>query len=75
LNDDYEGGETDFPELNLRYHGGKRGALFFTNALPNGEADLRMVHAGLPPKDNEKWLFSQFVRNRIVLGVRAENQG
>jgi prolyl 4-hydroxylase len=75
LNDDYEGGETDFPELGLRYHGGKGGALFFTNALPNGEADLRMVHAGLPPKDNEKWLFSQFVRNRIVLGVRAENQG
>jgi prolyl 4-hydroxylase len=74
LNDDYEGGETDFPNLGLRYHGAKGNGIFFTNALPNGEPDLRMVHAGLPPKDNEKWLMSQFIRNRIVLGARAENQ-
>jgi hypothetical protein len=74
LNDDYEGGETDFPNLGLRYHGAKGNGIFFTNALPNGDADLRMVHAGLPPKDNEKWLMSQFIRNRVVLGARAENQ-
>jgi hypothetical protein len=75
LNDDYEGGETDFPELGLRYRGGKRNGLFFTNALPNGEPDLRMVHAGLPPKDKEKWLMSQFIRNRAVLGARASQPG
>ncbi len=75
LNDDYEGGETDFAQLRLRYHGAKGHGIFFTNALPNGEPDLRMVHAGLPPKDNEKWLMSQFIRNRVVLGARAENQG
>ncbi len=74
LNDDYEGGETDFPDLGLRYHGAKGQGIFFTNALPNGEPDLRMVHAGLPPKDNEKWIMSQFIRNRVVLGARAENQ-
>jgi prolyl 4-hydroxylase len=74
LNDDYEGGETDFPTLGFRYRGGRRDGLFFTNALPNGEADLRMVHAGLPPKDKEKWLMSQFIRNRVALGARAENQ-
>ncbi len=75
LNDDYEGGETDFPDLGLRYHGGKRAGLFFTNALPNGEPDLRMVHAGRPPQDKEKWLATQFIRNRAVLGIRAENHG
>jgi prolyl 4-hydroxylase len=74
LNDDYEGGETDFPQLGLRYHGGRRGALLFANALPSGEPDLRMVHAGLPPKDKEKWLMSQFIRNRPVFGIRAEKQ-
>ena len=74
LNDDYEGGETAFPSLGLRYHGAKGQGLFFTNALRNGEPDLRMVHAGLPPKDNEKWLMSQFIRNRVVLGARAEVQ-
>jgi len=74
LNDDYEGGETDFPSLRLRYHGAKGQGLYFSNALANGEPDLRMVHAGLPPKDNEKWLMSQFIRNRVVLGARAEVQ-
>ena len=28
----------------------------------------------LLPKDNEKWLVSQFIRNRVVLGARAEVQ-
>ena len=74
LNDDYEGGETDFPSLGLRYHGAKGQGLYFTNALANGQPDLRMVHAGLPPKDKEKWLMSQFIRNRVVLGARAEVQ-
>ena len=74
LNDDYEGGETDFPEPGPALSRRKGNGIFFTNALPNGEPDLRMVHAGLPPKDNEKWLMSQFIRNRVVLGARAENQ-
>jgi len=73
LNEEYEDGETDFPQLALRFRGGKRGGLAFANALPSGEADLRMVHAGLPPRDGDKWLLSQFVRNRVVLGARAEN--
>jgi prolyl 4-hydroxylase len=75
LNDDYEGGETDFPQLGLRYHGGKRAGLVFSNALPDGQPDMRMVHAGLPPKNNEKWLMTQFIRNRAVLNVRSENYG
>jgi prolyl 4-hydroxylase len=75
LNDDYEGGETDFPQLGLRYHGGKRAGLLFSNALPDGKPDLRMVHAGLPPRDNVKWMMTQFIRNRPVLNARAENYG
>ena len=75
LNDDYEGGETDFPQLGLRYHGAKRDAIVFSNALPDGQPDLRMVHAGLPPRDAEKWLMTQFIRNRPVLNARSENYG
>jgi hypothetical protein len=49
LNDDYDGGETDFPAMKLR-HKGKRGdGLFFWNALPSTAADARSLHAGLPP--------------------------
>jgi hypothetical protein len=72
LNDDYEGGETDFPTLSLRYHGAKGDGLFFTNALPNGKPDARMVHAGMPPTSGEKWIIAQFIRSRPALNARAE---
>jgi prolyl 4-hydroxylase len=75
LNDDYGGGETDFPELGVRHKGRRRDGLFFVNALPNGKPDRRMVHAGRPPTSGEKWVFSQFIRNRIALNARAERVG
>jgi prolyl 4-hydroxylase len=75
LNDDYDGGETDFPRLVVRHRGSRRGGLFFTNALPNGKPDARMVHAGLPPTRGEKWIVSQFFRSRVAMNARAENVG
>ena len=72
LNDDYEGGETEFPQLGIRHKGTRREGLMFVNALPSGPPDLRMVHAGTPPTTGEKWIVSQFVRNRAVLNTRAE---
>ena len=75
LNDDYSGGETDFAQLGVRHKGACGEGLFFTNALPTGAPDFRMVHAGLPPKHGEKWIVSQFFRNRLSLGARAENVG
>jgi hypothetical protein len=64
LNDDYDGGETEFPRLGIK-HAGRRGeGLFFVNTLAGGMADVRTLHAGLPPTRGEKWVFSQFVRNR-----------
>jgi hypothetical protein len=75
LNDGYGGGETDFPQLHVRHKGRKGGGLFFTNALPSGKPDVRMVHAGLPPTSGEKWIVSQFFRSRAALGARAEHVG
>ena len=75
LNDDYAGGETDFPELGVRHKGSRREGLFFVNALPNGKPDRRMVHAGRPPSSGEKWVFSQFIRSRVALNARAERVG
>jgi hypothetical protein len=72
LNDDYSGGETDFHALELRHKGRRREGLFFTNALPNGRPDARMVHAGMPPTSGEKWIIAQFIRNRPALNARAE---
>ncbi|HET7134052.1 MAG TPA: 2OG-Fe(II) oxygenase [Gammaproteobacteria bacterium] len=71
LNDDYDGGETDFPQLGVRHRGSRGEGLMFVNALPAGGPDLRMVHAGLPPVRGEKWIVSQFVRNRPSLNARS----
>jgi hypothetical protein len=73
LNDDYGGGETEFPKLGIRHKGKRREGLLFVNALPSGPPDFRMVHAGTPPTSGEKWIVSQFIRNRAVLNTRAEH--
>ncbi len=65
LNDDFEGGETDFPRLALRHKGSAGDALYFANIdLATQATDPRTLHAGLPPTRGEKWLFSQWVRNK-----------
>lgn len=64
LNDGYEGGETDFPRLGYRFKGKAGDVLMFGNVTPKGEPDLRTFHAGLPPLSGEKWLLSQWVRDR-----------
>lgn len=64
LNAGYEGGETVFPRVGVS-HAGQRGeGLFFVNTLDDGQANLRALHNGQPPTRGEKWVFSQFVRNR-----------
>ena len=65
LNDDYEGGETQFPILSKRYRGRKGNAIFFWNVEPDGSPDKRLLHAGLPPTSGEKWLLSQWIRGRL----------
>jgi hypothetical protein len=67
LNDAYDGGETDFPLLGARHKGTSGEGLFFVNALSNGAPDTRMLHAGRPPRSAEKWIVSQFIRNRRAL--------
>jgi prolyl 4-hydroxylase len=65
LNDDYEGGETQFPILSKRYRGRKGNALFFWNVETDGSPDQRVMHAGLPPTRGEKWMLSQWIRGRL----------
>lgn len=67
LNDDYDGGETDFPRLGITHKGRRGDGLYFGNALPTREPDLRMIHAGRPPLRGEKWVVSQFIRDRAML--------
>lgn len=64
LNDDYVGGETDFPQLMLRHRGRMGDALMFSNVDAAVRPDPRTLHAGLPPIEGEKWLATQWVRER-----------
>ena len=72
LNDDYAGGETAFPRIGLEHKGRSGEGLFFVNVLPTREPDLRTAHAGRPPARGEKWVVSQFIRDRRVLGAALE---
>jgi len=50
--------------LRLVRAGARGEGLFFANTLADGLADVRSLHAGRPPTSGEKWVFSQFIRNR-----------
>lgn len=70
LNAGYEGGETVFPRIGVS-HSGRRGeGLFFVNTHPDGRPNLDTLHSGRPPARGEKWVFSQFVRDRSELAAR-----
>lgn len=69
LNEGLEGGETDFPALGLRHRGGRGDGLMFMNVDGEGRPDRRTLHAGLPPTSGEKWLLSQWVRDRRPPGL------
>ena len=64
LNDDYEGGETEMAAIGLRHRARKGDALFWANVKPDGRIDPATRHAGLPPTSGEKWVYSQWLRNR-----------
>ncbi len=64
LNTDFDGGETRFPLLNWSYRGGQGDAIFFLNIDPSGAPEKRSLHEGVATTRGEKWLVSQFVRNK-----------
>jgi hypothetical protein len=64
LNADFTGGETDFPAVGIRYRGGIGDAIFWANLDREGKPDPLSIHAGLPPASGEKWVLSQWIRDR-----------
>lgn len=67
LNDDFDAGETAFPRLGFAHKGREGDGFYFANLDRDGAPDRRTLHAGLPPTRGEKWVFSQWVRNRAAL--------
>jgi hypothetical protein len=64
LNEDFEGGETEFPDVGLRLRGKTGDALFWANLDMEARPEPRSRHAGLPPTSGQKWILSQWIRDR-----------
>ncbi|MEO5775200.1 MAG: 2OG-Fe(II) oxygenase [Sphingomicrobium sp.] len=64
LNEEYEGGATQFPDLGFEYRGGTGDSLMFFNINERGDAEPLTLHCGLPPTSGDKWTFSQWIRDR-----------
>ena len=64
LNDNYVGGETAFPRLGISFRGSAGDALIFDNVDAQGNGDLNTAHQGSAPTQGEKWLLSQWIRNK-----------
>ena len=61
LNDDYEGGETAFPNLNEKYKLNAGDALFFHTLDNYGLDTTDALHGGQPVKSGEKWVCNLWV--------------
>ena len=64
LNDNFDGGGTQFPRADITFKGAAGDGLMFTNVDRAGAPDPLSLHAGTPPTRGEKWLMSQWVRDR-----------
>ena len=67
LNDAFEGGETHFLDIDKKFRGQTGDALFWRNVTESGAPDLMTTHAGVAPTSGEKWLLSQFIRDKAQL--------
>ncbi|HEV7689927.1 MAG TPA: 2OG-Fe(II) oxygenase [Hyphomonadaceae bacterium] len=66
LNDDFDGGETEFPRANMRFRRKPGDAILFLNVLQGSKApDPMSMHAGLAPRRGKKWILSQWVRDKV----------
>lgn len=74
LNEEFEGGETEFSQIGLRYRGRTGDAIFWANCDMEGRPDPMTLHAGLPPTAGEKWILSQWIRDRQRHFARPEDK-
>lgn len=64
LNDEFDGGETVFPEIGITTVGRPGDCLIFRVSDDDGKPDQRLRHAGLPVTGGTKWLASRWIRQR-----------
>ncbi len=68
LNDGYEGGETSFPKAGIEVRARIGDGVMFANVDRANAVDPMSLHAGEPTTSGEKWVFSQWIRDRAQGG-------
>jgi prolyl 4-hydroxylase len=66
LNDDFEGGGTHFPLLDVLVQPKKRRVVIFDNLDENQQVLKAAMHAGLPVSKGRKYAINMWVRNKPV---------
>ncbi len=67
LNDDFDGGDLEFPKVGQRFKGGTGDAVYFAHVDAAGKPDANSLHAGLPVRRGEKYVLSQWIHDRPLL--------
>ena len=65
LNDDFDGGETDFPLLKARIPPKKGRAIIWDNMLTSSLRDEESLHAGLPVTNGQKYVCNLWLRDKV----------
>jgi prolyl 4-hydroxylase len=68
LNSVPEGGDTNFPELELSVKPRKGSAVYFEYLNSTGQLDARCLHAGTPVARGDKWIATKWLRERPYVG-------
>jgi prolyl 4-hydroxylase len=64
LNDDFEGGETDFPQLGIRVEPERGKLVTWDNMTESGMLDHTSIHEGMPVISGIKYVAIIFIRER-----------
>ncbi len=67
LNDDFDGGDLDFPLVGQRFKGREGDAVYFAHVDNSGAPDRKSLHAGLPILRGEKYVLSQWIHDRPLV--------
>jgi len=64
LNDNFDGGELEFPLVGKRFKGKAGDGLYFAHVNQDGTRERLSLHAGLPIRRGEKYVLSQWIHDR-----------
>jgi predicted 2-oxoglutarate/Fe(II)-dependent dioxygenase YbiX len=64
LNDDYDGGELEFPKVGVKHRGKAGDGVYFAHIDEQAVPDPKSLHAALPVTRNEKFILSQWIHDR-----------